>query len=109
VVAGSVAIEPVPTEHAPALFLEWGNGQRTLLRDGLRLGRSRENEIVLRDGRASRRHARIVHEGPALAIEDTGSSNGTFVDGRRVERALLTAGATLTIGSTLLHVRGDAG
>jgi pSer/pThr/pTyr-binding forkhead associated (FHA) protein len=79
------------------------------LRDGLLIGRSRENDIVVRDARASRQHARIAADGTGFVIEDLGSSNGTFVNGQRVERALLGADATVTIGNTHLRLRTDAG
>jgi hypothetical protein len=107
IVAGTLAIEAVVDEH-PALaarVLERSDGTRIALRDGLTLGRARENGVVLRDGRASRVHARIVAVDDAWYVEDLGSSNGTFVDGVRVERAALVADTRLTIGDTLLTVR----
>jgi hypothetical protein len=112
VVAGSVAIETVADERpaAPvALSLERPDGTRLGLRDGLRIGRSGDNDVIVRDGRVSRRHARIVAAGGAFAIEDTGSSNGTFIDGVRVERELLAPNQTVTIGDTHLRVRDDGG
>jgi hypothetical protein len=110
IVAGSVAIEPVLDDRSPPpLYLERSDGSRIVVRDGLRIGRSRENDVVVRDGRASRRHARIVADAGAFAIEDVGSSNGTFVDGEPARRARLVPGATVTIGDTLLRVCGDAG
>jgi hypothetical protein len=109
VVAGSVAIELVADERPPGLVLERIDGIRFVLRDGMRIGRSRENDVVLRDARVSRRHARVKADGAAFVIEDLGSSNGTFLDGRRVERALLAPETTVTIGSTYLRVRTDAG
>jgi hypothetical protein len=109
VVAGSVAIETVSDERQPALMLVRGDGTRVGLRDGLRIGRSRDNDVVVRDGRASRRHARIVAAAGGFAIEDGGSSNGTFVDGKPVRRAPLAPGTTVTIGDTHFAVRTDAG
>jgi len=58
----------------------------------------------VRDGRASRFHARIVADGAEWFVEDTGSSNGTFIDGTRVTRAPLGAGAILTVGDTSLRI-----
>jgi hypothetical protein len=108
VVAGSVTIETVEDERA-RLALERLDGTRAALHDGLRIGRATDNDVVVRDGRASRYHARIVADGDALAIEDLGSSNGTFVDGRRVTYAILAPSAVVTIGDTHLHVRDDDG
>jgi FHA domain/Protein of unknown function (DUF3662) len=108
VVAGSVAIETVADERFRLTF-ERHDGTRTPLRDGLRIGRASDNDIVVRDGRASRHHARIVAFGGTLAIEDLGSSNGTFVDGRPVTRSPLTIDAVVTIGDTQLRVRNADG
>jgi len=109
IVAGSVAIEPVSDDPLPPAFLEQVDGTRIVLRDGLRIGRSADNDVVVRDGRASRHHARIVAHADTFAIEDVGSSNGTFVDGKPAQHAPLVPGATVTIGDTLLRVRNDAG
>lgn len=50
------------------------------------IGRSEENEIVVNDALASRFHARVTCEGDRCAIVDLGSHNGTFVNGRRIDR-----------------------
>jgi hypothetical protein len=55
-------------------------GERTTL------GREAGNDITLLDEEVSRRHAQIVHAGGRFLVEDLGSTNGTFVNGRRVER-----------------------
>jgi hypothetical protein len=104
VVAGSLAIEAVVDERGQKLALERSDGSRITLSDGLTLGRSDENGVKLRDGRASRRHARIVADGSGWSVEDLGSSNGTFVDGAQVRRSRLDRGVTLTIGDTHLKV-----
>lgn len=54
-----------------------------------RIGRHADNHLIIRDTRASRTHARIVHEGGEYWIEDCGSRHGTFVNGARVERRAL--------------------
>jgi hypothetical protein len=109
VVAGSVAIEAVTDidERAPAIVLERPDGSRFTVADGTRIGRASDNDLVVRDARVSRRHARIVADGGGFAIEDAGSSNGTFVDGRRSDRAPLVPGAIVTVGDTHLRVCSD--
>ncbi|MGW5105698.1 ATP-binding cassette domain-containing protein [Nocardia sp. NPDC004123] len=68
-------------------------------RDGLDIGRTSDNQIVVNDPMASRRHARLVPDRQGLAIEDLGSANGTFVNGRREQRALLRERDIVTIGN----------
>ena len=104
VVAGSLAIEAVVDERVQALALERPDGTRVELVDGLTIGRGDENALVVRDARASRKHARIVADGTGWTVEDTGSSNGTYVDGAEVRRSRLDRGQTLTIGDTPLNV-----
>jgi serine phosphatase RsbU (regulator of sigma subunit) len=54
-----------------------------------RMGRHADNELVLRDSRASRHHAQIVVEKDDYVVENLGSSYGVFVNGERTERAKL--------------------
>jgi hypothetical protein len=107
IVAGSLAIHPVTDERTATLTLERPDGSRVELAEGLTIGRAEENGFVVRDPRVSRRHARIVADGDGWAVEDLGSSNGTFLDGVAVRRARLERGQTLTIGDTSLRV-GEA-
>ncbi|MGA2736105.1 MAG: SpoIIE family protein phosphatase [Bryobacteraceae bacterium] len=50
-----------------------------------KIGRQADNDLILRDSRASRLHARIVREGGEYSIEDAGSRHGVYVNGKRVE------------------------
>jgi hypothetical protein len=106
IVAGSVTIEALVDERSPALLLVRPDGEAVPLFDGARIGRGDDNDIVIADGRVSRRHARIVADGDGFAIEDTNSSNGTFVDGKPVQRARLHPGASIVVGETVLAIRG---
>jgi two-component system cell cycle response regulator len=62
------------------------------------LGRGREAQVRIDDGGASRAHARISEIGGRYVLEDLGSTNGTFVDGRRIERAELKSGDRIHMG-----------
>jgi len=104
VVSGSLAIEAVVDERAQALALELPDGSRVAVADGLTIGRGEDNALRVRDGRASRRHARIVADGTGWSIEDAGSSNGTFVDGAQVRRSRIDGGQIVTVGDTPLKV-----
>ncbi len=53
------------------------------------LGRQPDNDLVLRDNRASRQHARIISENGAYVIEDLSSRHGTWVNGERIARHVL--------------------
>ncbi|MDQ6523706.1 ATP-binding cassette domain-containing protein [Nocardioides sp. LHD-245] len=68
----------------------------------LTIGRDQGNDIVLADPLVSRHHARLAPATPtALAVlQDLGSFNGTFVDGRRVQGAApLPVGAEVIFGN----------
>jgi hypothetical protein len=53
--------------------------------DGALLGRGTSAEIRLEDPFASSRHARIVRQGDVLVIEDLDSTNGTYLNGDRLD------------------------
>jgi hypothetical protein len=64
------------------------------------IGRSRDCDIQLNDANASRRHAELRQEGASYWIVDLGSTNGMEVNGKRIKRAKIHDGDTITIGST---------
>lgn len=53
--------------------------------DGIEIGRSSENDISLRSPVVSRHHARLLAQAGNIVVIDLGSTNGTFVDGHRLE------------------------
>ncbi len=63
-----------------------------------RIGRQADNDLILRDSRASRSHARIVFEDGEHVLEDAGSRHGVWVNGRRVERQRLANGDRVAFG-----------
>lgn len=72
------------------------------------IGRS-DCDVVLDDGELSRQHALIAIDGATARLEDLGSTNGTFVDDTRIERAPLEDRSEFRIGShELLFVMSDA-
>lgn len=62
------------------------------------IGRQADNDLVIRDTRASRRHARIVEEDGAYVIEDLDSKHGVTVNGERVRRRALRSGDVIRFG-----------
>jgi hypothetical protein len=79
---------------------------RTVRFDGrpMTIGRAPDNSLVLRDGRASRHHARIDARRGTLVLSDLGSTNGSWVNDRRVESMALGEGDRIRIGATTLLV-----
>jgi len=73
------------------------------------IGRSSDLEMVLVEEMVSRKHARITVGGGAITIEDLGSTNGTFVNGEKVDRANLKEGDRVLIGTSILKVVSTSG
>ena len=65
----------------------------------IKIGRATDNDIVIPDVLASRHHATLVPTPSGTEIRDNRSINGTFVNGSRVESALLRDGDVVTIGN----------
>ncbi len=70
---------------------------------GCILGRSPEADIFVDDEAVSRRHARVTRTPQGALLEDLGSSNGTFVEGTRVNRTQLSSGDRVQLGATVLR------
>ena len=66
------------------------------------IGRSRVNEIKLEDISVSGQHCRILPENGRHVLYDMGSTNGTFVNEKRVTKLVLTEGDIIKIGETQL-------
>ena len=75
------------------------------------LGRDPSSDWAIEDIEVSRRHARLLLQDGDYAIEDLGSTNGTFVNGQRIRTVLpLLPGATIRLGeNVLLFFDSDAG
>ena len=103
---GSRAYAPRPT-GTPELVVEESDvlapQTRFDLRDGATsVGRSSTSDVVLKsDDYASGRHAQLTRHGGLLYVEDLGSTNGTFVNGRKTVGATpVRNGDNVRIGST---------
>lgn len=95
-----------------ALVVEKGprKGMTFLLRPGVTtVGRHPESDIFLDDVTVSRHHCRLVLTGEELTIEDSGSTNGTYVNDHRTDQARLQAGDEVLVGRFHFVVaHGDA-
>ncbi len=73
-----------------------------------RVGRHLRSRILLDDITVSRRHCRLTVEGGRVTVEDEGSTNGTYVNGARMESSRLHPGDRLMVGRFhLVVVRGN--
>lgn len=83
------------------------NQSRVKLRpQGHVVGRSNEADIPIDDPYSSEFHARVGIQGDGVVVHDLGSTNGTYVNGRRVTTpTTVSKGDTVQIGKTILEVR----
>jgi pSer/pThr/pTyr-binding forkhead associated (FHA) protein len=95
------------TMDAPdKLVLDLPGGVRqefTLSKSSVTIGRASTTDIVLRDAKVSRCHARVERTSEGFEVVDLGSVNGVRVNGIAVARALLAPGDVLGIGETTLQ------
>jgi hypothetical protein len=106
-VAGGVDAPSAATVAAPAAVsaaLETGHSTLALTHRHTVLGRGADADLRLDDPGVSRRHAEIVLSDPPR-LNDLGSTNGTFLDGERVQSAELYDGARVGLGSLTLVFR----
>jgi pSer/pThr/pTyr-binding forkhead associated (FHA) protein/S1-C subfamily serine protease len=79
-------------------------GQQFAVQNELSIGRE-EADITLDDDQVSRRHALLRRAGRELEVSDTGSSNGTYVNGQRIDGSKrLSDGDSIRVGNTSLAV-----
>jgi pSer/pThr/pTyr-binding forkhead associated (FHA) protein len=73
------------------------------------LGRTADNDVQMEDDTVSAHHAKIVTVFNASHVEDLGSTNGTFVNGRRVNEHTLHSGDIITAGGYQIVFYSDHG
>jgi hypothetical protein len=101
----------IPGFHGYGLVVERGPwaGMTFLLDEGLtRIGRGGDQDIVLDDVTVSRSHAEVEVTPAGVSIRDVGSTNGTYINGERLDRSQLKAGDEMIIGKYhLILAHGD--
>ncbi len=115
---GDVELEIVDPKHVSAPPAEeeaewkllatasWMNGQTFEVRGSMVLGRDSACDIAIPVEHLSRRHAELSVQGARLVVKDLDSSNGTFVNGERVEEATLKPGDKLKFDVITFTVQG---
>lgn len=71
------------------------------------IGRRQDCDLMIPLGEISRKHCRIIREGDTLRLEDLGSSNGTFHNGRRIQEIILSPGDTIQVGPVTFVIQID--
>lgn len=108
-----IAVDPNRTMlRAPSVLLPWGlvfksglrAGERVAVRGRLVIGRDESCDLPLDAPGVSRRHAELEVKGEALWIADLQSTNGAYVNGKRVSREIVPADAEIKIGDVVFTV-----
>jgi DNA-binding winged helix-turn-helix (wHTH) protein len=103
--AGEATTESAPLS-ASGYQLIHGTVQHRLFEGENVIGRDSEAAVVIDALGISRRHATITVNGARMFLEDLGSKNGTFLDGKRVRnRVAVEDGAEIRLGLLKTHVR----
>jgi hypothetical protein len=104
-------VPAVGVPHAILRIKEPGREARSMDVNGteLTIGRADDNRLAIRDPGVSRHHGRIVGRRGTLVYADLGSTNGSRVNGERIDEVVLGVGDRLEIGETtmLLEVAED--
>src|SRR5918998_3489709 len=80
----------------------------SVVRDMTVIGRREDCDLRIPLGEVSRKHCRMVRDGDTLRLEDLGSSNGTYLNGQRVERdAVLSPGDSIQVGPVVFVLQLD--
>jgi hypothetical protein len=89
--------------HETALLIV--DGKRMVVGPaGVTLGRSRQCDVVLNDPNVSRQHAEIRPRGGAWVLSDLGSTNGSLLNGRRIEGPeVVKAGDEIEVGTSVIR------
>jgi pSer/pThr/pTyr-binding forkhead associated (FHA) protein len=113
-VARSMASHVGPMTRAPRRSVsevvivrsETQAGATFRIKDALTFGRSDDADVLLDDPYASEFHLRFSAEEDRLVLQDLGSTNGTYLNGRRVTAPVTVAkGDAVQVGKTVMEIR----
>ncbi|MCE5313711.1 MAG: FHA domain-containing protein [Armatimonadota bacterium] len=100
--AAPVALEDLPRPVDAGKLVTTDGTREFILKPGENTVGRENTDILLAHNTVSRRHAKIIVTDGHASVEDLGSTNGTFIDGGKIERGDLTDGADVTFGSMTL-------
>lgn len=105
------AVAPTVRKQTWAWLRPNGDGVRSgfpLNKDHMLIGREVKCAIMLNDNSVSRQHSSITRLAEGYLIKDLGSSNGTYVNGQRVQEYLLQDGDSVSIGDIEFYFEAPA-
>src|SRR4051794_41266274 len=77
-------------------------------KDEISIGRVTGNDIVLPKGNVSKRHSKIVIRDGLLEVSDLKSTNGTYVNGRKIAEPMgVTTSDKIYVGDFMIILEGD--
>jgi two-component system, cell cycle response regulator len=87
------------------MYTERNMGRRLDLTEAkITIGRSPEADIVIEDKRVSKIHCTVQYAKGSIIVEDNQSTNGTFLNGQRIDKASVNTSALLQVGGTVMKV-----
>ena len=106
--SGAVASPERPTRPIATVEVRTGGrlvATRAFEGGTMRVGRGRDNELVLADERVSRHHGKLMTRRGVLIYADLDSTNGSFLNGTRVREIVLGSGDVVRLGNSTLTIQ----
>src|SRR4051812_14191357 len=87
-----------------------GKEREVTLSGDMSIGRAEGCDLVLAEGGVSRQHAKMSVKGESVVVEDTGSANGTYIEGQRIGApTIVPPGKVVQVGDYELRVKPGGG
>ena len=105
-------VDSIDAKPPPRLWLRWvfpAEIPAVALEHGLTIGRDAEAGVQLTGEGVSRRHAELYRQGPIFVLKDLGSTNGTFLNGKRIQFAPVAPGAVVRVGDNIAVISEHSG